>query len=146
MLNDLNKFVNKGNLAFPNFLYQSYMSLMKSTLDLGTLACSDEKQLRAFKETVKKSFKQKWAEVAEVLQEFDLIRPCSCSDNDYCKICGGSRFLLNEALDYDVLQENAIVESDDLTDEQRNSLVEGLYRAIEIVNELPPWRPGVDGP
>lgn len=101
-----NEFVSeKGDFEFPNFLYHTLMSLMKSTLDLGTLACQNQSQLRAFKETTKKNFKAKWKDIAEVLVKFDLIAPCSCSDNDFCSICGGSRFISNDIVNSDFVEQ-----------------------------------------
>ena len=129
MKKNVNKFVSEtGDFEFPNFLYDTINNLMKSTLDLGTLACADDKnRLRAFKETVKKNFKSKWSEIAEVLEEFDLIEPCTCVENEFCTICGGSRFVTNQFYQSDAIVEVTIgAGHEDVAERLR----EGMKRAL----------------
>lgn len=100
------KYVNKnGHFEFPNFLYHTINGLMKATLDMGNLACADQNQLRAYKEMTKRQFKNSWQSIANCLEELDIIKPCICNDTDFCDICGGSRFLANDLLQYDELEE-----------------------------------------
>lgn len=137
MNRNIDKFINaKGDFEFPNFLYYNFNSLMKSILDLGTLACSDDRQLRAFKETVKKNFKAKWQEVANLLEEFDFITPCTCSDTEYCTICGGSRFVTNELFNADEIEENVVMLGKEVDPKVVANLKAGLSKAKEEYDRL----------
>jgi hypothetical protein len=137
MKDDLSKYVNAyGDFELPNFLHHRFNTLMKSTLDLGNLACSDANQLRAFKETVKRNFKTQWLEIAKLLEAYDWISPCSCSDNDYCRICGGSRFVTNNILNSDVIDETAEVYSQDPEDDLVKKLREGHNKAIRDTRHI----------
>lgn len=133
-MKNIDKFINvNGDFEFPNFLYHTIMSLMKSTLDLGTLACSNPNQLRAFKETTKKNFKSKWKEIAQILETFDLITPCICNESDFCEICGGSRFTTNDILTSDFVHELVMFVSDGTDDKVQQELELGLQKAIRSV-------------
>ncbi len=137
MNRNVDKFINaKGDFEFPNYLYHNINSLMKSILDLGTLACTDDRQLRAFKETVKKSFKAKWQEIASLLEEFDFISPCVCTDTEYCTICGGSRFVTNELFNSDEIEETTIITTSKANQEIQEKLRTGLTKAIAEVRNL----------
>jgi hypothetical protein len=134
---DLHKYVNAhGDFELPNFLHHRFNSLMKSTLDLGNLACTEPNQLRAFKETVKKNFKSSWNEIAKLLEEYDFITPCTCLENEYCTICGGSRFLTNNLLNSDVIQEDYVVSLEGADEELKRKLVEGHQKALEETKGL----------
>lgn len=87
------------SVQLAQFLYQSLDKLMKTTLDLGTLASENPNKLRAYKEQVKRNFKQQWIDIAQVFEAEGIIRPCSCSEKDFCTICKGSRYLMDEAFD-----------------------------------------------
>ena len=94
---DWEKFIDEsGNVDFSSYLYKTINSLMKQMLDLGTLACSDRAKLRAYKEQVKSIFRDRWTDMASLLQELGIVEPCSCDISEYCTICGGSRFVLSE--------------------------------------------------
>lgn len=137
MNKNLLKYVNaRGDFEFPSFLYHSINSLMKSTLDLGNLACSDPNQLRAFKETVKKNFKAQWVEIASILEEFNFISPCTCDDKEYCNICGGARFVTNDIMNSDVIESDTAVLTHNLDMATVEKLKEGLRRAKEEVEKL----------
>lgn len=133
MTDNLKRYVNaKGDFEFPNFLHHTFNTLMKATLDLGNLACTDANQLRAFKETVKKNFKQTWYGIAGCLEEYDLISPCTCLENEYCTICGGSRFVSNSIFNSDVMDEAiSIVGQGSDKNEIQKKLAEGLVRALK---------------
>lgn len=92
----------KGYIEFPSFIYDLLMSLMKETLDLGTLLSSDSNKMRAFKERTKSSYRKAWLDTASLLAEFGMITPCICNEKDFCKICGGSRYILAEDLTTDI--------------------------------------------
>lgn len=137
MKDENSKYVNsQGDFELPNFLHHRINTLMKSTLDLGNLACSDANQLRAFKETVKRDFKAAWKEIAKLLEKFDWISPCTCSDNEYCRICGGSRFVTNNILNSDVIEETGIVFAEDADEELRKKLAEGHAKAMKDTKHI----------
>lgn len=128
---NVEKYVNaKGDFEFPKFLYHKHNSLMKSILDLGNLACSDSNQLRAFKERVKKDFKATWQEYADLLEAFDFVTPCSCADNEYCRICGGSRFVTNDLFNSDEIQESVAFVAGSVDDKMMQRLNAGLIKAV----------------
>lgn len=83
-------------VQLPRYLYEMINRLMKSTLDLGTLACANEKQLRSYKSTVKRNFKDEWYDLAEILEQYNIITSCVCEDDEFCEICGGCRYLFQE--------------------------------------------------
>lgn len=96
-MNDWKMFINKnGDFELANFLYKTINSLMKQSLDMGTLLSDDQHKLRAYKEQIKKSFKQKWYDIAESLEFFGLIEQCMCALDEkepYCEICKGARYV-----------------------------------------------------
>jgi hypothetical protein len=121
----------QGDFELPNYLFEINKDLMKQALDLGTLLSDDRAKLRAFKEQTKNVFKKRWLEVAQALEAFDIITPCGCEQNEYCRVCGGSRYRLNSALSPDEMREVAVVigagQKADLTDK----LQKGLMRALQ---------------
>lgn len=136
MNKDIKKYFNElGDFEFPKFLYNRHNSLMKSTLDLGNLACSDANKLRAFKERVKRDFKSTWSEYAEVLYEFGVVDRCSCDEDTFCQICGGSRYIPAEVLNADITTESVFAISDN-DPEKFEKLKVGLTKALKQVDEL----------
>lgn len=137
MNKDLHRYVNtKGDFELPNFLHHRFNSLMKTVLDLGNLACTDQNQLRAFKETVKKNFKGTWQDIAKLLEEYDFITPCTCAENEYCTLCGGSRFLTNNILNSDYIEENVVVSIEGADPVLKRKLNEGHSKAIMEATKL----------
>lgn len=131
MNNEWQKFVNeRGDFEFPKFLYRTHSDLMKLMLDFGTLVCNDQNKLRAYKERVKSSFKQKWFEIANSLEYFGIISPCGCSDNEFCSTCGGSRFILDESFTPDEMRQFSLVIGADNKFEIAEKLQKGLVKAL----------------
>lgn len=120
---------DRGDMELPKYLYNSYMNLMKTSLDMGTLLSNDHTKLRAFKEQTKSIFKKRWLDLAQALEEFDIIAPCSCRTDMYCAVCGGSRYRLNMVMSPDQIQEIAVVMG---TKDQNveHKLQEGLVKAF----------------
>lgn len=125
-----------GNFELPSYLYAVNNSLMKETLDLGTLLSADAAKLRAYKEQIKKMFKKRWMDMAEALEFFDIVVPCVCSNYDYCEICGGSRYKLNAALTPDEMREVAILTGAGADVSLMEKLQRGLMKALKETNEL----------
>lgn len=123
-----------GNFEMPNYLFRLIMDLMKQSLDMGTLLSSDPAKLRAFKEQTKNIFKKRWLDVAQALEAFDIIVPCGCPIQDYCRECGGSRYRLNSALTPDQLREIAVVIGPENNPELAKKLEVGLQKALEEVS------------
>lgn len=123
-----------GDFELASYLYRVISDLMKQSLDMGTLLSNDSAKLRAFKEQTKHIFKNRWLEVAQALESFDIIVPCGCPANEYCKVCGGSRYRLNSALSPDQMREIAVVVGPNADSEVAKKLQAGLERAL---NELP---------
>jgi hypothetical protein len=87
---------------------------MKQALDMGTLLSDDPYKLRAYKEQTKKLFKNKWYDLAQALEFFEIIEQCSCASarlevnggkDVYCDICKGARFIISSALTPDQMRE-----------------------------------------
>lgn len=98
----------KGNFQLANFLFKSVNELMKNSLDMGTLLSSDPQKLRAYKEQTKKLFKNKWMNIAEALEFFEIIQKCDCNSSQkelYCDICKGSRYKISSYLTVDEIKE-----------------------------------------
>jgi hypothetical protein len=109
---DWKKFIDgNGDFEFPKYIYKVISDLMKASLDLGTMVSTDQNKLRAYKEQVKSTYNQKWLEVASVLEFFELISPCLCDDRDFCRVCGGSRYILSDVLKIDEMKEFAFITS-----------------------------------
>lgn len=124
---------HQGNFALPTYLYKSVMALMKISLDYGTLLSTDQAKLRAYKEMIKTSFKDKWLEIAKSLEYFDLITPCTCNTKDFCSICGGSRFLPNENLTPDQMREVSFAIGMGQDSEILDKLQKGLAKALREI-------------
>ncbi len=141
---DWRKYVNKsGDFELPSYLYKILMNLMKQTLDLGTMLSNDASKTRAYKERIKDIFKSQWLATAEILEAFDIIVRCECFErNDFCTICGGSRYQLNSSLSPTVMREVAFFTAIDPNNPDVGSLssklAEGLEKALKEVeaNEL----------
>jgi hypothetical protein len=128
---DWEKYINEnGDFEFPKYLHKTITDLMKTTLDLGTLVCADSAKLRAYKERVKSAFKDKWVDIATALESFDIIEPCVCKEDEFCTICGGSRYLLNDALTSDEIRQLSVVFAADNHADLSKKLEQGLLKAL----------------
>lgn len=116
-----------NNFELPTYLFRVFMHLMKTTLDFGTLLSNDPARLRAFKEQTKSTFKNRWLEVAQALEAFEIIVPCNCMHSEYCSVCKGSRYLMNEALSPDQMREISVV----IAPGQDRALAEKLEMGLE---------------
>jgi hypothetical protein len=125
-----------GDFELPSYLYRLNNDLMKETLDLGVLLSQDNQKLRAYKEQVKKTFKKRWLELAQALEFFDLIIPCVCRANDFCEICGGSRYVLHSAISPDQLREVAVVFGVEQDVALAEKLQKGLMKALKDVEHI----------
>lgn len=128
---------DNGDFELPHYLYTVNKNLMKEVLDIGTMLSTDATKLRAFKEHVKKLFKNRWMEIADALEFFDMVVPCVCSPTEYCEECGGSRYLLNEAVSPDRLREINVILGFDDDSELVEKLSAGLRKALREVDGLP---------
>ncbi len=117
-----------GTVEFPKYIYHTMMDLMKTSLDLGTMVCQDSVKLRAYKEQVKSAYRNRWLELASLLESFGVIEPCVCGEKDFCRVCGGSRYLLNQSLSLQKLEEISYVGPKD--DILESKLEEGLRKAL----------------
>lgn len=135
--NDWQKYIDKqGNFEFPKYLYRTISDLMKVNLDLGTLVCNDPAKLRAYKERVKATYKQKWLDIAAVLEFFDIIQRCVCDHDEFCKICGGSRYILSEALTADEIRQISYAIIPNAEDSIAQKLAIGLQKAIDLSENM----------
>lgn len=121
---------SQGNFELPFYLYRLLMNQMKTSLDFGTMLSNDPAKLRAFKEQIKKSFKRDWLDLAEALESFGIINPCGCVESEYCRVCGGSRYRLNEIMSPDAVREISVVLAPDRDDDLQDKLTKGLQRAL----------------
>lgn len=126
---------SNGDFELAGYLFRVITDLMKQALDMGTLLSNDPAKLRAYKEQIKSNFKKRWLEVAQALEAFDIIVPCGCPMNDYCRECGGSRYRLNAALSPDRLREISVVVAEG-DPEIARKLDEGLSKALEEVQNI----------
>lgn len=134
---DWRTYVNEfGDFELPNYLFKINNELMKQSLDLGTLLSDDKTKLRAYKEQIKKIFKKRWLDTAQALEFFDLIVPCTCFQDEYCEICGGSRYLLNSVVSPDKMREIGIVYGADSTADLADKLQQGLIKALREIGQL----------
>lgn len=133
---DWRSYVNDdGDFELPNYLFRLINDLMKQSLDMGTLLSNDPAKLRAFKEQTKNIFKKRWLEVAQALESFDIIVPCGCPIQEYCRDCGGSRYKLNSALSPDEMREIAVIVGPGQDPELAKKLEVGLAKALEEVGK-----------
>jgi hypothetical protein len=137
-MNDWKNYTDvNGDFQLANFLYRSINELMKNSLDMGTLLCADQQKLRAYKEQIKKLFKNKWLNIADALEYFEIIEKCVCytdRSEPYCDVCRGSRYKISSYLSPDELREvstfvNAIQDS-----ETQEKLQKGLIKLLEDIN------------
>lgn len=134
---DWRNYVNvHGDFELPNYLFRMNTELMKQALDMGTLLSEDPAKLRAFKEQIKKHFKNRWLETAQALEFFDMVIPCTCRQNDYCEICGGSRYLLNSALSPDQMRETTVFYGAEADSNMAERLQKGLIKALRELEAL----------
>lgn len=103
-----------GQVELPNYVYTVILHLMKYTLDLGAIFADgdDDPRLRSFRNRVKSEFKERWYDIAEMLEYMELIVPCGCSFDDFCYSCQGARYLLNKSLSADIVHEISTVVAD----------------------------------
>ncbi len=133
---DWRSFVNdNGDLELPFYIHRVIWDLMKFSLDMGQMLSEDDKKLRAYKESIKKTFKSRWHEIAQALEEFDIVERCGCSDDDYCDVCGGSRYLLSSWVGPDNLQQISLVLGAEQKSEIAHQLHKGLLRAVQEVEQ-----------
>lgn len=125
-----------GDFELPNYLYRVLSDLMKVSLDYGTMLSTDPAKLRAFKEQTKSVFKKRWLDVAQALEAFEIIVPCGCPMQEYCRACGGSRYRLNTALSPDQMREISVVLGDGDNTGLQMKLELGLQKALREVEEI----------
>lgn len=140
MMNDWKKFTDvNGDFQLANFLYKSINDLMKQSLDMGTLLSNDQQKLRAYKEQIKKLFKNKWFELADSLEFFDIIEKCTCfiEERDfYCEVCKGSRYKLSSYLTSDEIREVGIFFNAAQNAELAGKLQKSLMKALDELSEM----------
>lgn len=102
--------------------------MMKVNLDLGTLVCNDPAKLRAYKERVKSTYKEKWLDIASVLEFFEIIQRCICDHDEFCKVCGGSRYILSETMTADEIRQISYAFGADVEAGIAKKLEDGLKR------------------
>lgn len=124
---------DQGNFELGNYLYRTINTLMKQSLDLGVLLSNDPAKLRAYKESVKGTFKKRWLDVAQALESFDIIVPCGCPHDEFCRVCGGSRYRLNSALSPDQIREISTITGVAGDLETAKKLEQGLKKALDEV-------------
>ena len=134
-MNDWKKFTDvNGDFQLANFLYKSINDLMKQSLDMGTLLSSDSHKLRAYKEQTKKLFKNKWFEIAQSLEFFDIIEKCICYNEvqeTYCEVCKGARYKLSSYLNSDEIREIGIFFNAAQNADLAGKLQKGLMKALD---------------
>lgn len=141
-MNDWKNYVNvNGDFELPMYIYRSLNELMKTCLDMGTLLCDTSKpegsrKLRAYKEQTKNIFKKRWLEIAEALESFDIISACGCEFDEYCRVCGGSRYRLNEALTADQMRDVGVIIGAGQTNDLAEKLQRGLMKALKEIDTL----------
>lgn len=126
-----------AEVELPKFLYKTIMSVMKEVLDLGTLVCHNAKEERAFKERTKAAHKKAWKEIATVLLDLGIVTPCICRDDEYCEICGGSRYVLDDATVFSNADTTTIALNMNATGNQdiQAKLEVGLVKALQEYRE-----------
>jgi hypothetical protein len=124
----------KGDFQLANFLYKSINELMKNSLDMGTLLSNDQHKLRAYKEQTKKLFKNKWFDIANCLEYFDVIEKCICFSEqreNYCEICKGARYKISSYLSADEVKEISTFVNAAQDQEVQEKLQKGLKKLLE---------------
>ena len=134
-MNDWKKFTDvNGDFQLANFLYEGNNDLMKHSLDMGTLLSNDPHKLRAYKEQTKKLFKNKWFEIAQALEFFDIIEKCICYNEvqeTYCEVCKGARYKLSSYLNSDEIREIGIFFNAAQNADLAGKLQKGLMKALD---------------
>ena len=134
-MNDWKKFTDvNGDFQLANFLYKGINDLMKHSLDMGTLLSNDSHKLRAYKEQTKKLFKNKWFEIAQSLEFFDIIEECICYNEvpeTYCEVCKGARYKLSSYLNSDEIREIGIFFNAAQNADLAGKLQKGLMKALD---------------
>lgn len=138
MMNDWKNYTNvNGDFQLANFLYKSINELMKNSLDMGTLLSNDQQKLRAYKEQTKKIFKNKWLNIADALEYFDILERCICytdASDPYCEVCKGSRYKISSYISPNELREVSIFVNAMQDSEVQEKLQKGLLKLLEEVN------------
>lgn len=119
-----------GDFELPKYLYKTNSELMKAVLDLGTLVCQDPAKLRAYKERVKALFKQRSSDMLGSLEFFGIVTRCTCREDDFCKACGGSRYILDSALTSDQISQISLVIGAGAKADIADKLQAGLNKAL----------------
>ena len=133
---DWRSFVNEnGDFELPFYIHRVIWDLMKFSLDMGEILATDDKKLRAYKENVKRTFKAHWYEIAQALEEFDIVERCSCAEDDFCEICGGSRYLLSSWIGPDNLNQTMLVVGAEDKIDIAAKLQKGLAEALREVEQ-----------
>jgi len=134
-MNDWKKFTDvNGDFQLANFLYKGINDLMKQALDMGTLLSNDTHKLRAYKDQTKKVFKNKWFEVAEALEFFEIIEKCVCfteSKDIYCEVCKGARYKISSYLTSDEIREVGVFFNAAQNADLAEKLHKGLMKALD---------------
>lgn len=123
-----------GDFQLANFLYKSINELMKNALDMGTLLSNDAHKLRAYKEQTKKLFKNKWFDIANCLESFDVIEKCICfseTKENYCEICKGARYKISSYLSADEIKDVSIFLNAAQDTEVQEKLQKRLKKLLE---------------
>jgi CDGSH-type Zn-finger protein len=133
-MKDLSPYADRnGNFQLANFIYRTINDMMKYSLDMGTLLSDDTAKLRAYKEQVKKVFKSKWNDIAEVLEYFELIEKCECNNSrhePYCDICKGARYRVADFVNPDEIREIGTFISLKDNSERKEQIYKTLIQAI----------------
>jgi len=136
-MSDWKMHLNKnGDFELASFLYKTINNLMKQSLDMGTMLSSDNQKLRAYKEQTKKMFKQKWFDVAQSLEHFEIIQKCTCFSDEresYCEVCKGARYITSSHLSADQMREIGVFTNANQSDDLIAKLEKGLQ---EVLNDL----------
>jgi hypothetical protein len=125
-----------GDFQLANFLYKSINELMKNSLDMGTLLSNDQHKLRAYKEQTKKLFKNKWFDIANCLEYFDVIEKCVCFSEqreNYCEVCKGARYKISSYLSADEVKEISTFVNAAQDQEIQEKLQKGLRNLLKDI-------------
>lgn len=139
-MNDWKKYTDvNGDFQLANFLYKSINDLMKHSLDMGTLLSNDAHKLRAYKEQTKKLFKNKWFEIANCLEFFDVIEKCVCYSETqelYCDVCKGSRYKISHFFTADDIKEVGVFYNAAQNVELAEQIQKKLMLALDELSEM----------
>jgi hypothetical protein len=137
-MNDWKSYTDvNGDFQLANFLYKSINELMKNSLDMGTLLSNDQYKLRAYKEQTKKLFKNKWLNIADALEYFDILEKCVCyvdRSEPYCDICKGSRYKISSYLSPDEMREVSTFVNAMQDSQIQEKLQKGLMKLLEDIS------------